>query len=121
MTENRARICEMRKENPQVTQSQMAATLGVSRERVRQLLVDMGMPTVVDKTPRVNPWNKPRSLEIAPALLWIINEMLRPPAGKDDYIPRQTTQFRDYAQEVVDQASVYMTADATGWEEYLGQ
>jgi len=99
----------------------MADTIGVSRERVRQLLVDMGMPTVVDKTPRANPWNKPRSLEIAPALLWIINEMLRPPAGKDDYIPRQTAQFRDYAQAVVDQASVYMTADATGWEEYLGQ
>tara|TARA_R110002020_G_scaffold165527_1_gene352980 strand:+ start:1366 stop:1731 length:366 start_codon:yes stop_codon:yes gene_type:complete len=121
MTDSRAKICEMRKENPQITQAQMADTIGVSRERVRQLLIDMGMPTVVDKTPKVNPWNKPRSLEIAPALLWIITEMLRPPAGKDDYIPRQTTQFRDYAQTVVNQASVCMTADATGWEKYLGQ
>jgi hypothetical protein len=43
----RQRVLEMRERDPRVSAAVMARMIGCSRERVRQLLKDLGLPTSV--------------------------------------------------------------------------
>ena len=108
--DSRSKICELRRQNPAITQARMAGEIGISRERVRQLLLSMQVPSV----------NKEKARDIAPVLLWIIEEMVRPPE-RDIRIPRHMSQFRAYAEQVMAAAREAMTSNPTGWERYLMQ
>jgi len=44
---NTYRVEELRKQNPEITASAMSEILGITRERVRQILVMLGLPTRV--------------------------------------------------------------------------
>ena len=119
--DSRSKICELRKQDPSITQAKMAGEIGISRERVRQLLKSMRMPTVSQEPDRARFYNSPaKALDVAPVLLWIIEEMVRPPE-RDIGIPRQTAQFRTYAERVVAIAREAMASDPTEWERYLIQ
>jgi DNA-binding XRE family transcriptional regulator len=108
--DSRSKICELRRQNPAITQAKMASEIGISRERVRQLLKSMQVPSI----------SKEQVLDIAPVLLWIIEEMVRPPESGMG-IPRQMSQFRTYAERVVATAKEAMTSNPTRWERYLIQ
>ena len=43
--ENRRRVAYLRHSHPEWTLQQIANEIGISRERVRQLLVKLGLPT----------------------------------------------------------------------------
>ena len=119
--DSRSKICELRRQDPSITQAAMAGAIGISRERVRQLLKSMRMPTVYQEPDRARFYNSPaKALDVAPVLLWIIEEMVRPPEG-DRGIPRQMAQFRPYAEQVVAIAREAMDSDPIGWEKYLTQ
>jgi len=99
----------------------MAEEIGISRERVRQLLKSMQMPTVSKEPDRAYFYkSEAKTLDIAPTLLWIIEQMVRPPEGGIG-IPRQMSQFRKYAEWAVVRANGAMNSDPTGWEKYLIQ
>ena len=42
----RDHIKAMREEDPSYTQAEMGRALGVSKQRIRQLLIDLGLPLV---------------------------------------------------------------------------
>ena len=50
--DSRSKICELRRQNPAITQARMAGEIGISRERVRQLLKSMRMPPVSQEPDR---------------------------------------------------------------------
>ena len=119
--DSRSRICELRRQDPSITQAKMAEEIGISRERVRQLLKSMQMPTVSKEPDRAYFYkSEAKTLDIAPTLLWIIEQMVRPPE-RDIGIPRQMSQFRKYAEWAVVRANGAMNSDPTGWERYLIQ
>ena len=119
--DSRSKICELRKQDPSITQAKMAGEIGISRERVRQLLKSMQMPTVSKEPDRAYFYkSEAKTLDIAPTLLWIIEQMVRPPE-RDIGIPRQMSQFRKYAEWAVVRANGAMNSDPTGWEKYLIQ
>ena len=119
--DSRSRICELRRQDPSITQAKMAEEIGISRERVRQLLKSMQMPTVSKEPDRAYFYkSEAKTLDIAPTLLWIIEQMVRPPEGGIG-IPRQMSQFRKYAEWMVLRANGAMNSDPTGWEKYLIQ
>ena len=47
---SRQQVELIRSEDPDATASEMARAIGVSRERIRQLLVDLGLPTTTSRT-----------------------------------------------------------------------
>lgn len=47
-----------REKNPNIQAAEIAKNLGVSRERIRQALVELGLPTRVRKTPELPPGNR---------------------------------------------------------------
>ena len=47
----RERVRKLRAQNPYITQSELARQIGVTRERVRQLLIKLGLPGVVPLPP----------------------------------------------------------------------
>ena len=49
MRTTRELVERLRKANPGITQSQMADIVGVSRERIRQILIELGLPTVPER------------------------------------------------------------------------
>ena len=117
--DSRSKICELRRQDPSITQAKMAEEIGISRERVRQLLKSMQMPTVSKEPDRAYFYkSEAKTLDIAPTLLWIIEQMVRPPE-RDMGIPRQMSQFRKYAEWAVVRANGAMNSDPTGWERYL--
>jgi len=119
--DSRSKICELRRQDPSITQAKMAEEIGISRERVRQLLKSMQMPTVSKEPDRAYFYkSEAKTLDIAPTLLWIIEQMVRPPEGGIG-IPRQMSQFRKYAEWAVVRANGAMNSDPTGWEKYLIQ
>ena len=119
--DSRSKICELRRQDPSITQAKMAEEIGISRERVRQLLKSMQMPTVSKEPDRAYFYkSEAKTLDIAPTLLWIIEQMVRPPE-RDIGIPRQMSQFRKYAEWAVIRANGAMNSDPTGWERYLIQ
>lgn len=119
--DSRSKICELRRQDPSITQAKMAEEIGISRERVRQLLKSMQMPTVSKEPDRAYFYkSEAKTLDIAPTLLWIIEQMVRPPE-RDIGIPRQMSQFRKYAEWAVVRANGAMNSDPTGWERYLIQ
>ena len=117
--DSRSKICELRRQDPSITQAKMAGEIGISRERVRQLLKSMRMPPVSQEPDRAYFYkSEAKTLDIAPTLLWIIEQMVRPPE-RDIGIPRQMSQFRKYAEWAVVRANGAMNSDPTGWERYL--
>jgi len=51
MTTTREQIIQFREENPRITASTMATMIGVSKARIRAILVEEGLPTKVTKLP----------------------------------------------------------------------
>ena len=122
--DSRTKICEMRRNDPSISMATMAKEIGITRERVRQLLQIMRMPTVPKHPERAALYrSEADALDIAPTLLWIMEEMVRPaPRTKmkaDRPMPRQMAAFVHYANQVVKTAREAMESDPTGWERYL--
>lgn len=49
MGETKNKVSELRQENPEMKAIDIAKRVGVSRERVRQILIDLGLPTNFNK------------------------------------------------------------------------
>ena len=109
MTTNREKVLALRQENPQMRAIMIAEELGITRERVRQLLVELDLRTDIPEAPTKRTWSmargrgerKPKpvvlpkpdffikrkitkigSLNASPAGSWWPADVLRPPTPK---------------------------------------
>ncbi len=60
MTTNREKVLAKRQENPQMRAIIIAEEIGITRERVRQLLVELGLRTDIPEAPTRRYWSMPR-------------------------------------------------------------
>ena len=63
--DNRGRLAALRAENPAISAAEIAKRLGISRSRVSQILIELGLPRPRSYEPRVA-WNRSQPGKPAP-------------------------------------------------------
>src|SRR3990167_1862159 len=63
--DNRWRLAALRAENPAISAAEIAKRLGISRSRVSQILIELGLPRPRSYEPRVA-WNRSQPGKPAP-------------------------------------------------------